>query len=245
MNDIVRCNYTGTALPLSTTTYNLFSTVLAMPGAGMHQMAGLDWYIAHIGNDAKGQLKGYRSQDRGTNWTQFYTRGVCPSFTDHLNKFAIPIGDCQDFKLDWVNGGTNQTSFLLDQTLRDINPLSTQDSEPFTYLASAAMDATTSYPWVDTSDWDSVSFELWWSAVAATNGTISFEGTDDPALVQNVVLVTPTVIHGNGNALSVSTTASKVMCMFENTPDFMRAVYTRVAGGSSTQMNARCGQRMR
>ena len=251
MSEIVHLKYGGTALPTGSTTNTLFSTVTAFPGARMHMQAGYNWFLGKLTNDKKGQLKGYRSLDatngvaRGTNWEQVYSRGICPSFTDYANEFAIHVGMYEDFKIDWVNGGTTQTTFNPDLILLEgeHNPLATQPDRSFTYLSSGDMSAagTTQYPWIDTTGFKTCSIMLMIGAVAA-NGTFSFAGTDDPTLATQVTLVTPTTIHGNGNSLVYnSSSASTIECIFENLPNFMAVVYARTSGGGATQLNARVG----
>lgn len=76
------------------------------------------------------------------------------------------------------------------------------------------------------------SFTLAWTAVAATAGVFSFEGTDDPNQAGGVVLATP-IVHGS--PLAVSTSAGQSLIVLTNCPGWLRVRYARSAGGGAGQ----------
>lgn len=115
-----RPKYVGTALPTGATTETLFSTVAAFPGKGYPAMCGVKRLVIDIKHSHAGTMKAYRSKDRGVNWDQIYDSGsiAAPAATSStIRDFAIEQYD--DWKLDWLNGGTNQTTFNVDMALAD------------------------------------------------------------------------------------------------------------------------------
>ncbi len=117
---LTRLKYTGTALPTGATTTVLFST--ASPSAGVAGTCPMGnwgpsmcvhsfhWDIKH---DQTGTVKGYYSNDRGASWTQFYDTGVLPIPTYTDSGVALVEGFA-DFKFEWLNGGSNQTAFVVN-----------------------------------------------------------------------------------------------------------------------------------
>ena len=107
------------------------------------------------------------------------------------------------------------------------------------YMVNKSGLATWYGPWVDASQYKEFGFTISWSAFAATAGTLSFEGTDDPAQAvtgaggTNVVALTVATYHGTYP--TVGTAAANCMVRFENPPMFIRPIYTRSAGGTTSQ----------
>lgn len=107
------------------------------------------------------------------------------------------------------------------------------------YLVGVSGGASFNGGWIDTQAFRVVAFNVSWTAVAATNGTISFEATNDPLQqAGSIVALTITTIHGNGGVLTVGTSASAIGVVIENTFAFHRLKYTRSAGGGAGQFNA-------
>lgn len=118
MKNIVRVKYTGATPGADASTYTLFSTVTAFPGANYCAMGGLGRLVLALANSAAGTLKGYVSEDRGINWTQILPdTAVSARTAGNQNPFDIRIGEYPDFKLDWVNGGSAQTTWLVEMAL--------------------------------------------------------------------------------------------------------------------------------
>lgn len=107
--------YTGSALPGNAETVTLFSTVAAFPGKNYCAMLGKNRLEVSIKNDQSGTLEGYKSVDRGVNWVQvFPDTAVAAPAAGAVNFYDFLIGEYDDFKLDWVNGATPQTTFGID-----------------------------------------------------------------------------------------------------------------------------------
>ena len=111
------------------------------------------------------------------------------------------------------------------------------------YMVGVSGLATFYGPWVDCSKARSMSFNLAWTAVAATAGTLSIEGTNDDAQAvtgtagTNVTTLTIGTYHGTYP--TVSTSAANCMVIVEPCPKWVRIVYTRSAGGGAGQFTGR------
>lgn len=99
-------------------------------------------------------------------------------------------------------------------------------------------------PWFDRQKWHLLSWNVWWTAFAATAGTLSLEGTNDPTQILDttfvpnnpVVPLTITVFHGTWPTVGAIAAAALV-----NTSEgqaFERLKYTRGAGGTTGQFFA-------
>lgn len=101
-------------------TYNMFNSTVtfaapAYSGSSSttmtaHNISRLEFRLA---NDQTGTLKFYTSIDGGTNWDQ--TGGdiavAASSSTDINGPYDFLIDPYRDVKLDWVNGGSAQTTW--------------------------------------------------------------------------------------------------------------------------------------
>lgn len=112
--------YTGTALPLLNTTETLFSTVTAFAtGANMFALAGIKRFLLDLKNSHSGVLKVYKSDDRGTNWNQIDNVVVAAAAATDSNVYSFLVHGYRDWKIDFVNDGTTQTTFEVDMSLGD------------------------------------------------------------------------------------------------------------------------------
>ncbi len=105
-------------------TYVLFSTVVAFPGANYLAENGMKRLQLGMSNSQAGTLNWYKSQTRLTStsatpvWTQIGTQAVVAGATAE-NDFDFLVEEYTDFKLEWVNGGVAQATWLLDMALTD------------------------------------------------------------------------------------------------------------------------------
>jgi len=108
----VKIKYVGSALPGNGETVVLFSTT-ANTGMGANFMAEAQLnrlYLTLINSQA-GTLNAYSSEDRGVNWTKIYTAAVGISAANSESPYDFLIEPYSDWKLEWINGATPQTTF--------------------------------------------------------------------------------------------------------------------------------------
>ena len=117
MTCIARVTYNESAPGADSDTYNIFNTVVACPGQNYLNNAGISRINVDIKHSHAGTLKWYKSHDRGTTWLQIDEAAItAPASTDTTIRDILLEGYL-DFKLDWVNGGSAQTTWKLDIAL--------------------------------------------------------------------------------------------------------------------------------
>ena len=113
------CNvtYIGTALPLGATTEVLFdSTLNKVPVV----LLGIHRFVANIDHDEDGTIKGYWQVEGSTAWTQFYDSGLITApAAGAITTKDVVIEGYHHVKFEWLNGGTNQTTFTTTLSLID------------------------------------------------------------------------------------------------------------------------------
>ena len=118
-----RVKYTGTALPTDSDVHVLFDTTVAFAsGANLFQLSGTKRFLLDIKNSHAGTLKMYKSDDRGTNWNQIDQVSVAAAAATDSNVYDLLVALYRDWKIEWTNGGTTQTTFEIDQMLTDELP---------------------------------------------------------------------------------------------------------------------------
>jgi len=110
--------YKGTALPTDSDTHTIFDTS-TFSSKNFLSNGNYDRLLVDVVNSHIATYKWYKSDDRGTNWQQIGESAVAvpaatdSNITDHL------VSGYQDFKLEWVNGGTTQTTFEINISLTE------------------------------------------------------------------------------------------------------------------------------
>lgn len=94
------------------------STGYAMP-KGFFSSMGIKRFLLRLVNDQSGTLNAYRSDDRGAAWTKIYTVAVAASAANSENVHDVLVEGFPDFKLEWVNGATPQTTFKVSMEMVD------------------------------------------------------------------------------------------------------------------------------
>lgn len=129
--------YTGAALPGNAETVILFDTAISVDGVnlttaalraaargfamskGHFQKMGGKRFVLRLVNDAAGTLNVYKSDDRGANWNKIYTVAVAASAANSENVYDVLIEGLYDWKVEWVNGATPQTSWEPSMEISD------------------------------------------------------------------------------------------------------------------------------
>lgn len=114
--------YQGTTLPVQNTAVDLFSSVTAFPPGGSFHLLGLQWFQWTILFDGTtgsitGTVTGEFSNDKGTNWTQFYTSGTLND--DVVNEDEVYVGMFKDvrFRFTVTNATEDSTVFNVNLAL--------------------------------------------------------------------------------------------------------------------------------
>lgn len=117
MGEITRVAVSQTA-PTDSNTVNMFDSTVTWPGGGgmlNHDVSRVTFACSQSHNST---LKAYRSIDAGTTWKQVGGDIALTATTTDLNRRDFLVDDLgPDFKIDWVNGGTTQTTFIATVTL--------------------------------------------------------------------------------------------------------------------------------
>jgi hypothetical protein len=111
--------YTGAALPGAGATIILFQTpdtgvrnFLALASAGRFQIV--------LQNDQALTLRAYWSDDFGVTWNQYNSQSVAiPAASTSSGPYDYDISAFRDWKIDMLNGGSNQTTFRINMSLID------------------------------------------------------------------------------------------------------------------------------
>jgi hypothetical protein len=111
--DTALITYTGTALPLGATTTTLFDTSTAFVAAGYIAMNRLKRFQIDLVNSQAGTFTWQKSLDRGVTWIQLATQAAGIG----TNDLDLLVENLQDFRIQWINGGVNQTAFSVSMAL--------------------------------------------------------------------------------------------------------------------------------
>lgn len=96
--------YDDSTLPTGSTTTTLFSSVTAFPGKRFcAQAPGMERFVVDLVRSHPGTLSVDRSSDRGVTWQNVLTTAD--------GRVMFSVADYDDFRVQWINGGTTQTSW--------------------------------------------------------------------------------------------------------------------------------------
>jgi hypothetical protein len=122
MSEICKVAYTGLALPLLNTLYVLFSTVDAGMGAGMHQRNKAKKFTVVLKNDQAGTINlwaGTAATTVAAGWTQVSTTAVGIPAAGTSNPYEFLVESFEHFKVEFLCGGTTQTTFGIWMAFED------------------------------------------------------------------------------------------------------------------------------
>lgn len=102
---------TGGTPGADSNTYKLFDSTVSF-AAGQMRTLGISRLTFDVKNSAAGTLNAYRSVDKGTNWDQFDSKAVAAAAAGSISgPYDYPVDSFTDVKLEWVNGGSAQTTW--------------------------------------------------------------------------------------------------------------------------------------
>lgn len=123
--DTAIIRYTGSAPGADANTYSIFDTVTAFPAPRYVAMNRMKRLQVGLSNSQAGTYNWYKSSSRvsnpslatgGVTWTQIGTRAVAAGATaENTDDFLIEEYD--DFKLEFVNGGVAQATWVVNIAL--------------------------------------------------------------------------------------------------------------------------------
>ncbi len=121
--ETVILKYMGAALPGNGAVVSIFDSTVAFPSAQYMAMNRLKRLVTDIKNDQAGTLFWYKSQTRVATpsatpvWVAIGTLAVAIAAANTTNFNEFLIEEYADFKLEWTNGATPQTQFIVDVSL--------------------------------------------------------------------------------------------------------------------------------
>lgn len=103
----------STTAPTGSTTTTLWDSTVAL-GVGQMRHSPIRRLSFGVENSHTGTLKAYMSVDGGANWYQVEgDKAVAAAAADDISgPYDYLIDTYSDFKLEWVNGGTTQTTWV-------------------------------------------------------------------------------------------------------------------------------------
>lgn len=109
--------FTGSAPGANTNTTTLYDSTAA--SKRQQSSYTFEFYHLRLKNSAGGTIKAYYSTDNGATWTQFAELVCLPSTSTTNTIFRARIGMYKAVKVDWVNGGSAQSTWSVQQECTD------------------------------------------------------------------------------------------------------------------------------
>jgi hypothetical protein len=121
--------YQDTALPLVNTAVTLFNSVTAFPPGGSFHLLNQQWFQYSLLFDGAagtitGTLLGQYSNDKGSNWTTFYTSGVLDDDVNYDDEVHVGIYKDVRFIFTVTAATEAATVFNINMALHDCKPTS-------------------------------------------------------------------------------------------------------------------------
>lgn len=105
--------------PTGSATVTIFDTTVRLGAAKMLQLSGIQRISFSSEHDQSFTLKAYSSNDGGTNWDQYFQQAYTASATGICGPVDFLVDTFLDWKLDLLNGGSDQTTFRPTVTYND------------------------------------------------------------------------------------------------------------------------------
>lgn len=138
MSSFSQIKYTGGTPGADVLTYTVYDSTSGQ-GQGARQFGGngLHVCVVDIKNSASGTLKiskgGPRDSSNALTWYVIEQLAVSPAATTESNKYEFLIEPYSDWKAEWVNGGSAQSTWVVDVALTNERSPAGQLPEPTIY----------------------------------------------------------------------------------------------------------------
>lgn len=144
MSTFSQIKYSGATPGADSGTYNLYDSTSGT-GSGARQFGanGCHVFILDLKNSQAGTLKIYkgsypRDTAGATTYSQIEQFTVPAAPTAESNKYEFLVEPYSDWKLDWVNGGAAQVTWLVDMALTDQRASAGRSPDPSTFQSVGA-----------------------------------------------------------------------------------------------------------
>lgn len=108
--------YSGSTPGADSNTYVLFDS--SLEAVNLLAAEGSTDYRLELKHSHAGTLRAYAQAGRSGTWVQFYERILnAPTNTTKMRRVTIPLGGHDDIKVEFVNGGSAQTTWYVAQVM--------------------------------------------------------------------------------------------------------------------------------
>lgn len=105
----------NTALPTGSDTIELYSSVVGATAPHQLVSGGMKLFLLDIAHDEDGTIRVEKSKDRGLTWHTVTTTAITAAVPTTKQAFQLEVFD--DFRVLWINGGSDQTVWVVDMCL--------------------------------------------------------------------------------------------------------------------------------
>lgn len=109
--------YNGSTPGADSNEYVLFSTTAAAPFKRFLALSGSRRFVLDLKNSHAGTLDAYYSADGGTNWIKYSTEAIAAPAAGVTYTRDYLVEHYDDWKLVWTNGGSAQTTWVIQMAL--------------------------------------------------------------------------------------------------------------------------------
>lgn len=135
-------SYTGSAPGADSSTYTLWDSTDGSVGV-IGSIPGCRYRLS-LKNSHAGTLKAYAKSSRDGSWVQFYQSLVrAPAASVRMQEIAIPIATHRDVKVEWVNGGSAQSTWYVAQALLAFDELDVERNVELAQLVRGPVSSAT------------------------------------------------------------------------------------------------------
>lgn len=239
-----RIAYGGSTPAADSATYKLLdTTVTSQPGQMDRQtldairQGEVKRYLLSLKTSHIGTLRGYGSADAGGSWHQFYNRVILPTEAARMRDVNVRIDQHADFKFDWINGGSAQSTWYVAQALTSdvASPVDHGYDDP-AYVVNQTMAHTTDFraPAIQVGPEGKVRMNIQWASTSSPVGTFSLQFLRDDGTTWNDVPGASTEFT------NPASNSGNIVCYWRELRPFKRVAlrYVSTSGGAVNALQA-------